>query len=54
MTNLQIERIIEDIESNIRIGREALKDKAKGYPYVAGFYEATLKTIAFMLSQEIK
>ena len=54
MTKLQIERIIEDIESNIRIGREALEDKEKGYPYVAGFYEATLKTIAFMLSQEIK
>ena len=54
MTNLQLERIIEDIKSNIRIGREALKDEYKGYPYVAGFYEATLKTIAFMLSQEIK
>ena len=54
MTNLQLERIIEDIESNIRIGREALEDNEKGYPYVAGFYEATLKIIAFMLPQEIK
>ena len=54
MTNLQLERIIEDIESNISIGRESLEDKEKGYPYVVAFYEATLKTIAFMLSQEIK
>ena len=54
MTNLQLERIIEDIETNIGLGREALKDNEKGYPYVAGFYEATLKTVAFMLSQEIK
>ena len=54
MTNLQLKRLIEDIESNIRVGREALEDKEKGYPYVAGFYEATLKTLAFMLSQEIK
>jgi len=54
MTNLQLERLIEDIESNIRVGSEALEDPEKGYPYVAGFYEATLKTLAFMLSQEIK
>ena len=54
MTNLQLERIIEDIENNIKQGNEALKDSEKGYPYVAGFYEATLKTVAFMLSQEIK
>jgi hypothetical protein len=54
MKQIKIKRIVEDIEKNLKIGEKSLEDKEKGYPYVAGFYEATLKTVSFMLSQEIK
>ena len=54
MKQIKIERILEDIEHNVNLGREALEDEDKGYPYVVQLYEATLKTVSFMLSQEIK
>ena len=54
MTDLQIQRIIEDIERTLKCGESALEDTEKGYPYVAGYYSSVLKTISFMLSQEIK
>ncbi len=46
--------MIEDIDKTINVGRSALKDKEKSYPYVAGYYESVLKTLSFMLSQELK
>ena len=54
MTNLQIERMIEDIEESLKYGESALEDKEKGYAYVSGYYHSVLKTLSFMLSQELK
>lgn len=54
MTTTQIERMIEDIDITIKKGHQALEDKEKGYAYVAGYYESVLKTLSFMLSQELK
>ena len=49
MTDLQIQRIIEDIERTLKCGESALEDKEKGE-----HYSNVLKTISFMLSQELK
>ena len=54
MTDLQIQRIIEDIERTLKCGESALEDKEKGYAYVSGYYYSVLKTLSFMLSQELK
>lgn len=54
MTQTQIERMIEDIDNVIKLGQSAIDNKDKGYPYVAGYYESVLKTLSFMLSQELK
>jgi|LakMenEpi03Aug12_release.lakeMendotaPanAssembly.Ray.scaffolds.fasta_scaffold1559733_2 hypothetical protein len=54
MTTIQIERMIEDIDTVVKYGQQSLEDKEKGYPYVAGYYESVLKTLSFMLSQELK
>ena len=54
MTQIQIERMIEDIENVLNYGRDSLSDSDKGYPYVAGYYESVLMTLSFMLSRELK
>lgn len=54
MTNIQIERLVEDIENSLAKGKIALDDKELSYPYVAGYYESVLKTVYFMLKQELK
>lgn len=54
MKQVQIERMIEDIEKSLKYGESALEDKEKGYAYVSGYYHSVLKTLSFMLSQELK
>ena len=54
MKQVQIERMIEDIEKSLKYGESALEDKEKGYAYVSGYYYSVLKTLSFMLSQELK
>lgn len=54
MTQIQIERLVEDIENAIVKGKKAMRDKDLSYPYVAGYYESVLETLCFMLKQELK
>jgi hypothetical protein len=53
MTNIQIQRMIEDIQDVLNKGQIALNDDDLGYPYVAGYYYSVLKTLLFMLKQEL-
>ena len=53
MTDIQIERLVEDIQNALSKGELALKNDDLGYPYVAGYYGNILKTLMFMLKQEL-
>jgi hypothetical protein len=53
MTDIQIERIVEDIQDALNKGELALKNDDLGYPYVAGYYGSLLQTLMFMLKQEL-
>lgn len=54
MTQTQIQCMIDDIEDALKKGEISLKKKGLGYPYVAGYYDSVLKTLSFMLKQELK
>jgi len=54
MTKTQIQKIIDDITDAVNMGKVAVDDKDKGYPYVAGYYGSLLQEIKFKLSQNLK
>mgnify|MGYP000362280234 CR=1 FL=1 len=54
MTETQIQRIIDDITDTISMGKVALDDEDKGYPYVAGYYGSLLQEIKSKLLQDLK
>lgn len=53
MKNIQMERIIEDIDSCLNKASLALEDEDKGYPYVAGYLSSVLKTLRFQIKQTL-
>jgi hypothetical protein len=53
MKNIQMERIIEDIDSCLNEASLALEDEDKGYPYVAGYLSSVLKTLQFQIKQTL-
>ncbi len=54
MTETQIQRIIDDITDTISMGKVALDDEDKWYPYVAGYYGSLLQEIKYKLLQDLK
>jgi hypothetical protein len=49
MKNIQMERIVEDIDKCLNEANWALSDKEKGYPYVCGYLTSVLKTLQFQI-----
>ena len=54
MTKTQIQKIIDDITDAVNMGKVAVDDKDKGYPYVAGYYGSLLQEIKLKLLQDLK
>ena len=54
MKLIQIQRMIEDIESVLQKGNRLLYEEQIDGSEVARYYSDVLKTLSFMLSQELK
>ena len=49
MKNIQMERIVEDIDKCLNEANLALTDKEKSYSYVCGYLTSVLKTLQFQI-----
>ena len=54
MKNIQMERLIDDIDRCLFEASLSLEDEDKGYPYVAGYLGSVLKTIQFQIKQTLE
>jgi len=54
MKTIQMQLIIEDIDSCLNTASLALEDEDKGYPYAYGYLNSVLKTIQFQIKQTMK
>ena len=49
MKNIQMERIVEDIDKCLNEANLALSDKERGYPYIAGYLSSVLRSLQFQI-----